>query len=65
MAGFSPVVYPATVDAEGTLYGAPPSGFPVGLTFVGFNLWATDIGRDRLVGIDTAAAHLFLPLVRR
>jgi streptogramin lyase len=64
-AAFTPVVFTPTVDAEGTLYTAPPNGQPFGLAFLGFDLWVTDKGRDTLIRIDTAAAHLYLPLVRR
>jgi streptogramin lyase len=66
VASFSPVVFTTTTaGSQGTLYQAPAGGEPWGLALVGFNLYATDVGRDKLIHRDTAAAHLFLPLTGR
>ena len=62
---FSPLVLTATLNTEGNLYQFPTNGEPYGLAFNNFDLWVTDAGRDKLVRVDTAAAHLFLPLIRR
>jgi streptogramin lyase len=65
VASFSPFGLTSSVDPEGTLYQVPGSGEPFGLTLVGFDLWTTDIAGDNLMHIDTAAAHLYLPLMKR
>ena len=65
VASFNTLVYTGTLNAEGNLFFAPPAGRPIGLTHVGFDLWATDPLRDRLLHFDTAAAHVFLPLIEK
>jgi streptogramin lyase len=65
VASFTPVVFTTTLDVDSTLYTAPDDGTPFGLTFVGFDLWSTDTYRDKLVRIDTATSHLFVPFIRR
>ena len=65
VSSFTPVVFTSTVGAEGTLYRAPAGGEPFGLATTGLDVWVTDVGRDKLMHIDTTTAKLFLPLARR
>ena len=64
VASFSPLVFTTTVDNEGTLYASPAGGEPWGLTATSFDVWATDVGRDKLMRIDTAL-HLYLPALMK
>jgi streptogramin lyase len=65
VASFDPLGLPETTDPEATLYALPPGGQPLAITATGLDVWVTDVGRSKLVHIDTAIAKLHLPLVRR
>jgi sugar lactone lactonase YvrE len=62
---FSPVALGVYSQTEGTVYTLPANSDTYGLAFTALDLWVVDYGRAKLVRVDVAPVHLYLPLARR